>query len=445
MTGEPSSGEGSTPGGERPLPERARGWGAASARGFLVLLLLAAAGQVLAIALRAAGLGPRSAGDVFKVGLLYVSWFHHAAVRTTLELAPGGITVLRGGVEAGLAFLAFTGLAAVMLFRAGRAFASNRGGSPSARALGGAMVAPAYAAGAFLVSVAGTMRFPTTSFGVVTVRPDRAQAFLFPLVLAAAAGGAGGLFSDRSALHGPAGRPLLRALAGGFRMFVLALALSFVALLALAALEPGSTRAYFDEVSKPAGAQTALILGHHVLLLPNQSMWVLVPAMGGCDEVRTPDRITRVACFGRAPRFTSALAAIGVTGPQGGPPIGRGGGRPPFRYLIFVLVPPLATFLGARAGARGAARSPAEGAAVGAAGGVVFALLVAMGSWASGATGTLVTGSGQAAGRFSAGPNPLVGGLLALAWGVVLGAAGGWFEGGRALARCVEEQQAQQV
>ena len=429
---------------ERPsAEEEARpSWGRASARGFLVLLLLAVLGQALAVALRAAGLGPRSPGNVFKVGFLYVSWFHHAVVRVSIQTPPEGGGALGGGVHAGLAFLSVTGLAAFLLFRAGRSLASGAGGGAMARTLHGAEVAPAYAIGALLASLPGTMRFETAAFGVVTVRPDRVQAFLLPLILAAVAGGAGGLLSDAPARDG--GRRLAAVLVGGFRMLVLALTLSFVALLLLAAMEPESTREYFNAVSEPSGARTALILGHHILLLPNQSMWVLVPAMGGCDEVRTPNVTTRLACFERAPRVAGTLADVGVTkrtlGAGGG-----GGGRPSFRYLIFLLVPPLSTFLGGRVGARASARSSAEGAAIGAAAGVVFALLVVVGSWASGATGTLVGGSDQPAGRFSVGPSPLIGGSLALAWGVVLGATGGWFEVRRPLSGGAKEQQAQQV
>ena len=46
-------------------------------------------------------------------------------------------------------------------------------------------------------------------------------------------------------------------------------------------------------------------IAHHVLLLPNQSMWVLVPAMGGCDGLSGGGVSATFLCYSKVPTTVS--------------------------------------------------------------------------------------------------------------------------------------------
>ena len=87
-----------------------------------------------------------------------------------------------------------------------------------------------------------------------------------------------------------------------------------------------------------------MYVGHQVLLAPNQAMWILSPAMGGCVAVRVEGRSRDVLCLDRIPRAadpaTWMLSEIGrVRGRRGrahalgrpGLPARAGGGDRPRR------------------------------------------------------------------------------------------------------------------
>ena len=444
----PSTGPGTWGGAARPAPVEALlgGWFTAAIRGGLAFAVMAALGQAISFVVYFASGADGPVGPVAKFGWFYFGWFHHVSMIASLpDLSvadlPGADDLVSGEAsltfQLRLALMLGTFLAIGLLYWAGRAVADRAGGGGLARVFHGMKVAPFYAVPSLLVSWVVRLDVPIPAnplaSGSVEVRSSVAQSFVLPLLVALAAGAAGGLRSGRYELlaREPWGRRVAGALAGGFRMFLLGLVLSFAGLLVLAAVRPDATKAYFEAVSEPPADETAVIIGHHVLLLPNQSMWVLVPAMGGCDRVFGIEESFPFLCYWKYPREVS----IGPISPEnvfgGAPPVSTEFGTVPAGYFLFLLVPALSVFLGGRHAARKRARIRSEAAAVGAASGIVFAVLVATGSWLASLSAVFSANLGLISTDSSvrAGPDVLVGGLLALAWGVAGGLAGGWIAG----------------
>ena len=411
--------------GSEPTAILTRGWGTGLFRGGLAFAATVALGQAVALAVNLAQGRGMSAGTVAKMGWLYFGWFQHATVTTRL-------TDLTADV--GLAMMLGTFLAIAMLYRGGRLVADRAGGSGVARVLHGMKVAPAYAIPAFVVSGLVIIDVPIPRNGLVAgslqTRPWDLSWLLLPLLIAVVAGAAGGLRSARHELlsRDPWGRRVAGAVAGGLRMFVLGLVLSFVGLVVLAAVRPSGSRTYFEIISGPPTGQPTVAVANHVLLLPNQSMWVLVPAMGGCDGLHRGDVSASFLCYSKVP------SGVSVT-PQGrssGTPVVRAGFEPaPSGYLLFLLVPALSVVLGGRHAARKRARLKWEAVGVGAASGVVFAVLVALGSWLASVSVAITSSTGSIPNDATVliGPGVWIAGLLGFAWGVVGGGLGGWLGG----------------
>ena len=407
-----------------------RGWGTGLAWGGLAFVVMTALGQAVAFAVNLAqGV---SAGTAAKLGWLYFGWFHHAAVTTRLTSVEGGEAGLTADVA--LAMMLGTFLAIAILYKGGRAVADRARGGAVARVLHGMKVAPAYAIPAFVVSGLVSIDIPIPRNGLVEGSLQMPSSglswFVLPLLLATAAGAAGGLRSGRYELisHDPWGRRAAGVIAGGVRMFVLGLVLSFVGLLVLAAIRPGATRTYFETISGPPTDQTTMNIAHHVLLLPNQSMWVLVPAMGGCDGLSGGGVSATFLCYSKVPTTVS----VSPEGPTSGTPVVQADfGKAPSGYLLFLLVPALSVVLGGRYAARKRARLRWEAVGLGAASGVVFAVLVAVGSWLASVSAALSSPTGGIPANASVliGPGVGAAGLLALVWGVVGGGLGGWLGG----------------
>ncbi|MEW6058604.1 MAG: hypothetical protein AB1551_00415 [Actinomycetota bacterium] len=422
------------PSSRRPESALAAGWETALVRGGLAFAVMALLGQAAALAVFLVERRYLSGATAARLGWFYFGWFHH--VSATASLRSSTFETLGAPVELsthlGVALIAMAVLAAFLLFRAGRAVAERVGGGVLARTLHGAKVAPAYAVPSFVLSlvVAGRIAVPALDRfgGYVQVRSSPAQALVFPLLIAVAAGAAGGYSS--AGAHIETGPPLHRrlagALAGGVRMLALGLLLSFAGLLVLAVAKPDSTKAYFDTVTRGSTAETTLLIGHHVLLLPNQSMWVLVPAMGGCDEIRGPGGSSPFLCYWRYPRSVSVSANL-LTGVHATAPFKT----VPSWYFLFLLVPLLSVLGGGRTAAeRAGARDPREAMTVGAAAGAVFAALVVGAALLSSLSVGLSAGYRglSTGGTIRMGPSAMTGGLLALVWGVAGGAVGAWWQ-----------------
>lgn len=364
-------------------------------RGVLAFLAVAAAGQAVAFAVYAAS-GLYRPWSWVKIGLLYVLSFCGVAVEVT---APGLGTA---PFHVRLALMLGTALVVWVAFRAGAAVVrSARPSGVGAAAGWGAGPAVPFAVLAGLGSLLISLRFPDN--GIERLRPVTWEAFVLPLVLVAAAGAAGGVTAVVR------GRPtrLTEATAGGWRMFVAALLLAFAGILVLAAIEPGVTGGYVRGLRK-MGPGGSVLFGHHLLLLPNQSIDVLAPAMGGSSALEVDDGGGRLTIGG-----LSRLEGIGLI--TGWAP--EGVDFPP-AYLLFLAVPGIATVMGGRRAAEDTVERR-ERAIRGAIAGTVFASVMAVGT----ATATIVV-SGPTGwhGRF--GPALLSTVLLALAWGVAGGIAG---------------------
>jgi hypothetical protein len=373
-----------------------------------------------------------SVGTAAKLGWLYFGWFHHAAVTARITSFEGGDAALTAHV--GLAMMLGTFLAIAILYKGGRAVADQARGGAGARVLHGMKVAPAYAIPPFVLSGLVSIDIPIPRNGLVAgslQMPSWSLSwFVLPLLIAAAAGAAGGMRSGRYELISldPWGRRAAGVITGGLRMFVLGIVLSFAGLLVLAAIRPGATGTYFQTISGPPSDQTTMNIAHHVLLLPNQSMWVLVPAMGGCDGLSGGGVSATFLCYSKVPTTVSVTPG----GPTSDTPVVQADfAKAPSGYLAFLLVPALSVILGGRYAARKRARIKGEAIAMGAASGVVFAVLVTLGSWLA----SLSAGLSSPVAGIPANASVLIGpalgaaGLLALAWGVVGGALGGWLGG----------------
>jgi hypothetical protein len=417
-----------------------RGWATALIRGVLAFAVMAAMGQLVAFAVNLGQARGLPAGTVAKLGWVYFGWFHHATVTTHLTPSIDGVgasSALSGGAgltaDVGLAMMLGTFLAIAILYRGGRVVADRAGGSGLARVLHGMKVAPAYAIPAFVVTGLVSIDIPIPRNALVAgslqLRPWDLSWLVLPLLIALAAGAAGGMRSGRHELlsHEPWGRRAAGAVAGGLRMFVLALVLSFVGLVVLAATRPSAIGTYFETISGPPTGQPTVVVAHHVLTLPNQSMWVLVPAMGGCDGLNGGGVSASFLCYSRFPSAVS-VTPEGLTSDT--PVVGADFDPAPSGYLLFLLVPALSVVLGGRHAARKRARLKWEAVGVGAASGVVFAVMVALGSWfASVSAGLSSPAAGLPDAAVLIGPGVLAAGLLAFVWGVVGGGIGGWVGG----------------
>jgi hypothetical protein len=217
-------------------------------------------------------------------------------------------------------------------------------------------------------------------------------------------------------------------------MFAFGLMLSYAGLFLAGVVQPDgpaalltpSTARYFSAVFDRPGVGL-VTLGHHLAVAPNEAVWALVPAMGGCVGVRGSVE-TDLLCYGRFP-----VAVESVDQPVSGGesvPVPIGGATfetAPAGYLLFLLVPAVATVLGGRLAARRLAAGGWPAAAAGASAGVAFAALVGVAAALSSLTigYGAAFGAGTRAGWVAVGPDVVWGMLLALAWGVAGGAIGG--------------------
>jgi hypothetical protein len=425
----------------------AAGVGTAALLGAGCFALVALLGQVAGFALRLVSSATLSEADAARIGWLYVGAFHHIPIvvhlgeldigRLTGGVIPGSGLPTTGSIsgQLGVALLLVTGLAAWLLFRAGRRAASVGGGGSFTRSLIGTTVALGYALPIFtlswLVRLHVDLSFGTLASGRLDARLSLVPALVFPFLLAAIAGGVGGFASAVAAGAGDRARRTMGALAGGWRMLLLAIVLSFAGLFIAGAVQPDgpaatltpSTATYFRTVFDRPLVGLALF-AHHVAVAPNEALWTLAPAMGGCDGTSGSISVSFL-CYWRFPGSVSLpIAGVGSTtlsaraGFASAPPL----------YFAFLIVPAAAAYWGGRHGAsRARANTRREAAAVGATSGVVFAGLVGVLAWLSTVSVTYAAdfqGRGGAS-SVRAGPLPLWAAALALAWGTVFGWLGG--------------------
>ena len=252
----------------------------------------------------------------------------------------------------------------------------RRGSAP----LAGALVAPAYAMPIGVV----TARRPTSSSASEPVACSRRRC--------GSTGSSGRRSCSRSSIaavgrrrrgspHGGDRLAAIRAwLVGGWRMLLTALGLALIGLLLLAALRPQGLRTYVHAVATNGDRVAALLLGHHALLLPNQSFWSWCRRWARAYRSAARMRPCRCSVPGRLP----------LLGDHGGGRDRRRVERRTGARRVVRCLPPTGCSCSSRAaatvvGGRWAAGSAsgAERWIRGAGAGVVFGALVAIGIWAS--------------------------------------------------------------
>ena len=296
---------------------------------------------------------------------------------------------------------------------------------------------------ALLVRIEETVTLGTLVTGELRVSLSGWQALVFPLLLAAAAGAAGGLWALLAARSEDArARTLGAALAGGWRMLWLGLALSYAGLFVAGVVQPDepvaaltpSTARYFEVVFERPGAGAA-ILAHHLASGPNEAVWTLIPAAGGCDGVRGSAEVDFL-CYRRFPRSVGSTIGPVLPGESAAEPADPSFGSAPAGYLSFLLVPAAATLLGGRAAARRMGERRCAGARAGLLAGLVFAVLVGVTSVLAGVSLSYGATLGErgGGGYLWIGPHVASAVLLGLAWGVLGGVLGGATAGVRSVA-----------
>jgi hypothetical protein len=391
--------------------------------------LLAFAQDLAGVLFRGASL---SVADTARAGGMYFFAFHRVAIRLHAAGSPHPGPIL----SVSLALLSGTALGVWLLFRGGRIAGERAGGRALTRLAAGAIVAVPYALLSLLLSYATTITFGNrllrlVGIGRLSVDVSHLQAALWPLAIALPVALAGAASSMRTPSRGRL-RTLRSAAEGGWSMLLLSLGLAFIGLLALAAVYPSSAKGYLTETFA-GGAKGVDVLAHHLLALPNQSAWTVVPAMGGCDSIRGT-RDTDVLCYGRFPRHADlGGATLGLIGllPRGLSPQTRfASGPAPPGFFAFLAIPLLASLAGGFLAGRELSDGRAS-AAAGALAGVVFGLLTFLVALLANIE-VFVHAGDQPPRSLSVGPEPLAALLLGVGWGVVGGSIGGWWAGRRA-------------
>jgi hypothetical protein len=386
-----------------PLEGVGRAVGVAAVGGASAFLWLAIACQLLAIGAYLLT-GTRELATWAKAGLLTTVLSLRAAVEMRLPGIPGERGPTRP-MEVSLVFVpmlltvAFVWLAA----RAGRRAADQRPGRgpwlTAAVAAAGAGVPVAILAALAAVPV----RLSLQVFSA-RIAADPAGAAVWGFATAATAAGVGA--AVRLAGHTPVGR----AIRGGLTAYGWALLLLVVGVVAIAAFEPGATRAYVRWV-RDAGPVASAVFGVHLLALPTQSALLMVPASGACMILVAGSPALELCPWSLDPGPIGAAIVSGRTALS------------PWLWLLST-IPPIAAFVGGRRAALGAAGLRAAG--LGAAAGVVFGALAIAGAWFA---TPHVDGRAPALIPFTIRVDTAWMVAGALAWGVLGGAVGGWLEG----------------
>jgi len=380
-------------------------WRLAVTRGLLDFAIVTLAGLSVPILMDVFGAG-LAWRTLLQLGWLYALAFHRVGIRVVgLQVVPLGTL--------SIALLTGTAFAGWLLYGEGRRLAARVDGGPVRSALAGASIAPAYALPfmTFTWLVRAHLALLPSLPNAVRIEGVVWQALVLPFVLAAVAGGAGGLIGtlpDRSIPRA--------ALVAGWKTLLLGLGGALVALLIVAAVRPAGLATYARVVGGHGARRAGLLLGHQGLLAPNIALDLLVPSMGGCVGIYGTAASHPVVCPGRLPSVDAVdlLRALDLAGAGMGP-VSFSRPMPP-GYRLFVLVPLIATIWGGRVAARPFERSSDRLiAAIGC--GVAFAVLIGVTAWLAGLTVRLAT-------SLTFGARPVPSFALGLAWGVLGGLLG---------------------
>ncbi|HXF56280.1 MAG TPA: hypothetical protein VNO34_01625 [Actinomycetota bacterium] len=406
------------------------GWGPAVRGALVTVLVLGLLGELAAFLVWAGLEGDRPSPVTFARlgGALFLS-FHRVGFSLGLpeRLPPsfGEVGLSGGTLGVTLALVTGTVLACWVLGGYGAAVGDRTGGSRLARGLHGAKLGLPYALVGLVVALG--VGFAVGLDGLsLSVRPSRAGAFWWPLLLGTLFGFLGGFLSlpERwGDIEAAWSRRLRGALSGGVSAAFLALGLALIGLLFAAAARPEATRAYFRAAFAEGTLQGVAAVGLTALAAGNLAAWVLFPSMGSCLTLSAGlARATESVCLLAYSQFPSASAFRGLL-LQGAEARDLPAASPP--HLAFLLVPLASALLGgAMAARRAGAEGRLEAAGVGAASGLVFAVLSLVLAVLS--TASLEFGApGAEPLTVRLGPSLPGSFVVALLWGVAGGAAGG--------------------
>jgi hypothetical protein len=251
--------------------------------------------------------------------------------------------------------------------------------------------------------------------GDVVISPVVWQALAVPFAFALLSASLGRVsrIKDRILAGGRWSGRAVAAAQGGWRMFGLGLWLALAGVLVLAAVRSSAATAYVRTLAD-AGKPGLVVGAHHLLLLGNQSAFVLSVAGGGEVRVRAGDATVASLTLEelRVDRSGPVGALVGLEAPA----VALGGA-----FYAFFLLPAIATVLGGRSAGSGW-RSARERAERGALAGVVYgALVVAMAFFS---TTVVPVPAGDAPG-LTVEPAFVPTAISAFAWGLAGGIVGG--------------------
>ena len=378
---------------------------------------------------------PIATPGLAKTALLSTMVWHGVSLQAEVAL-PAGEVPFGFAFQFSVSITLMLGLAIAgyLLFRGGRWAArrsSRLGWLPGIR---GIQVALVYAVMVLILAFLAGIDIPLPEAPggdapeSVSVQASKLGAFGMAFLLAALAAGTGALSGKLWPRERPA-RLILGAIAGGWRAAWLATALASIGFLIVAALNPDETRAYLEIL--PGGVLArALVVVSTLLFLPNVGTGIAAAAMGGSINLATTTNSCALISYLQFPAGVAQLDGPGIPPPDNPCALPIELDTAPLQYLLFLLVPLVATVAGGRLAAQ---RHGAGGAREGAIVGLTIAIPYALGLWAL-ALVARVGGSGSFFAFESSGwvgPGLLSTVLLALVWGVLGGAIGGAWGAGR--------------
>jgi len=416
------------------------GWGRGAAAAGIVFVLVYAMNVVLTLIQQTYGPAAGSLADVPQGALASLYLWHGASFEVDLgALAPqGGPLPGSFGVTFSSALILGTFVVVWMLFVAGRHLGRAFPVPLWLQPVRWAQVAIPYSLLALFLSplarLSEAVPLPqgATEGGGIEIGVSPMSALGMAFLLATAAAGAGVAGTGVSAM-GAGLRRVVGAIAGGWRMLWVALALAVAGFLVVAALHPDVTRAYLELVSRDGvlGIIRGAILT--VFFLGNVGVYVAAAAAGTGIGFSALGESCTLLSYLSFPRGTTGPPPGSEALPDPCASLPLDVGAAPLPYLLFLLVPVLATVVGGRrAAAHAEVVGGGDGAVVGAAAAVPFtALFVGFGALAD------VSYEVDVILRVSValGPSLIPLFLLALLWGAAGGAIGGWLTGRAAAER----------
>jgi hypothetical protein len=382
--------------------------------------------------LAATGESATAAPGIAKTALLSQMTWHAVSLDTEIAVPQNDFTPFGASFQVSVTFAVMLGFAAAgyLLFRAGRRLAERHPAHGWLSGLRGLQIALLYGVTMFVLGLFAGVDIALSDVvpagqGAgegLSIRPSLLGSFGMPFLLALFAAGAGALRGKLAPAAHPA-RMVVAAVSGGWLAAGLAVAFASVGFLIVAALHPDATRAFL-ELIPGGGLSRALTVVATLLVLPNLGTGIAAASMGGSINTTSFTALGDTCALISYRSFPSGMYSSfgGGPPPDCGIPVELG--PAPLPYLLFLIVPLVATIAGGRVAAQ---RSGSIGRREGALAGVAIAFPYAVWLWVL----ALIARAGYSAntGFFDLqiwiGPGLLSTVLVGLLWGAAGGAIGG--------------------